>query len=91
MKNYEDVIKFFLISRFSKIYLIDIINDKSYEYSFINNTITNTDNTSFTNFISKFKNELNDTDFNNLINNLSIQKLEQELLKGNKKLKTIKL
>lgn len=89
MKSYEDIIKFFLISRFSKIYLIDIINDKSYEYSFINNTITNTDNTSFTNFISKFKNELNDTDFNNLINNLSIQKLEQELLKGNKKLKTI--
>ena len=65
----------FLLTRFLNAYIIDVISDKAFIYSYVNNSIVNKSNTTYSGFLTDLSNSLSSEDLNNLTANLSIQRL----------------
>ncbi len=74
----------FLLTRFLNAYIIDVISDKAFIYSYVNNCIVNKSNTTYSGFLTDLSNSLNSEDLNNLTANLSIQRLEECFYSGKK-------
>lgn len=74
----------FLLTRFLNAYIIDVISDKAFIYSYVNNSIVNKSNTTYSGFLTDLSNSLNSEDLNNLTANLSIQRLEECFYSGKK-------
>ena len=74
----------FLLTRFENAYIIDIISDKTFIYSYVNNSIVNKSNTTYSGFLTELSNSLSSEDLNNLTANLSIQRLEECFYSGKK-------
>ena len=74
----------FLLTRFLNAYIIDIISDKAFIYSYVNNSIVNKSNTTYSGFLTDLSNSLSSEDLNNLTANLSIQRLEECFYSGKK-------
>lgn len=74
----------FLLTRFLNAYIIDVISDKAFIYSYVNNSIVNKSNTTYSGFLTDLSNSLSSEDLNNLTANLSIQKLEECFYSGKK-------
>lgn len=79
----------FLLTRFENAYIIDIISDKTYIYSYVNNSIVNKSNTTYSGFLTELSNSLSSEDLNNLTGNLSIQKLEESFYSGKKRVNLV--
>ena len=65
----------FLLTRFLNAYIIDVISDKAFIYSYVNNSIVNKSNTTYSGFLTDLSNSLSSEDLNNLTANLSIQRI----------------
>lgn len=74
----------FLLTRFLNAYIIDVISDKAFIYSYVNNCIVNKSNTTYSGFLTDLSNSLSSEDLNNLTANLSIQRLEECFYSGKK-------
>lgn len=74
----------FLLTRFLNAYIIDVISDKAFIYSYVNNCIVNKSNTTYSGFLTELSNSLSSEDLNNLTANLSIQRLEECFYSGKK-------
>ena len=74
----------FLLTRFLNAYIIDVISDKAFIYSYVNNSIVNKSNTTYSGFLTDLSNSLSSEDLNNLTANLSIQRLEECFYSGKK-------
>lgn len=74
----------FLLTRFLNAYIIDVISDKAFIYSYVNNSIVNKSNTTYSGFLTDLSNSLSSDDLNNLTANLSIQRLEECFYSGKK-------
>ena len=74
----------FLLTRFLNAYIIDVISDKAFIYSYVNNSIVNKSNTTYSGFLTELSNSLSSEDLNNLTANLSIQRLEECFYSGKK-------
>lgn len=74
----------FLLTRFLNTYIIDVISDKAFIYSYVNNSIVNKSNTTYSGFLTELSNSLSSEDLNNLTANLSIQRLEECFYSGKK-------
>lgn len=74
----------FLLTRFLNAYIIDVISDKAFIYSYVNNSIVNKSNTTYSDFLTDLSNSLSSEDLNNLTANLSIQRLEECFYSGKK-------
>ena len=74
----------FLLTRFLNAYSIDVISDKAFIYSYVNNSIVNKSNTTYSGFLTDLSNSLSSEDLNNLTANLSIQRLEECFYSGKK-------
>ena len=74
----------FLLTRFLNAYIIDVISDKAFIYSYVNNSIVNKSNTTYSGFLNDLSNSLSSEDLNNLTANLSIQRLEECFYSGKK-------
>ena len=74
----------FLLTRFLNAYIIDVICDKAFIYSYVNNSIVNKSNTTYSGFLTDLSNSLSSEDLNNLTANLSIQRLEECFYSGKK-------
>lgn len=74
----------FLLTRFLNAYIIDVISDKAFIYSYVNNSIVNKSNTTYSGFLTNLSNSLSSEDLNNLTANLSIQRLEECFYSGKK-------
>ncbi len=77
MNNVGKLIQKILLNKFNNAYIIDVMNDKVYIYEFKNDTIINTKNTSYSDFISSLSAILNSNDLKELTSNLSLQHLEE--------------
>lgn len=74
----------FLLTRFLNAYIIDVISDKAFIYSYVNKSIVNKSNTTYSGFLTDLSNSLSSEDLNNLTANLSIQRLEECFYSGKK-------
>ena len=74
----------FLLTRFLNAYIIDVISDKAFIYSYVNNSIVNKSNTTYSGFLTDLSNSLSSEYLNNLTANLSIQRLEECFYSGKK-------
>lgn len=87
--NFLYLLKNFLITRFDNAYIIDIMGDMVYIYSYINNGIISKGNTSYSSFLTELSGLISSDDLNVLTGNLSVQKLEESFYSGKRRINQI--
>lgn len=87
--NFLYLLKNFLITRFDNAYIIDIMGDMVYIYSYINNGIISKGNTSYSSFLTELSSLISSDDLNVLTGNLSVQKLEESFYSGKRRINQI--
>jgi len=76
MNNFQKIINNKIIERYEQVLIIDIIEDKIYEYINNNNNFELKKEASYIEYFNNFKNYIYEDDIQNYIDSLSINKLE---------------